>query len=151
MSRKTVLVKVSGDIYTSPVFINKIIKQLSKKYFVVICVGGGTQINKMFGTKIPHGPLGRELATFKDRQDARNILENNQVKLQDILAEKRIPASVIVPVFEIGTVLCHVNGDKFLEMAYLGYDILFVVTTPDRLEKKEKEFAHLPKIKVIAL
>ena len=101
--------------------------------------------------QMPHGPLGRELETFEDRQAARDILEKNQVELQDLLAEKNISASVIIPVLDIGTVLCHINGDQFLQMAYLGYDRLFAVTTSDRLEKKKKQFADFPKIEVIAI
>jgi acetylglutamate kinase len=154
MSRKSAFVKVSGDLYKSKEFIEKI-AEISKEYFVVICVGGGTQINKIFEEKgvkqKPHGPLGRELDNFEDRQKARDILEKNQAELQDILARKRIPATVIIPVLDIGTVLCHVNGDQFLQTVYLGYNTLFVVTTHDRLEQKKKHFAHLPKIKVISL
>ena len=154
MPRKSEFVKVTGDLYKSPEFIAKI-AQLSREYFVVICVGGGKQINEELlkkGHKLAiHGPLGRELPTFKDKQIARDILERNRDELQDILADKGISASVVIPALEIGTVLCHVNGDEMVRTAYLGFDKLIIVTTPDRLEKKKKEFADLPKVEVIGL
>lgn len=147
-----VFVKVSGDMYKSEEFIKWIIR-LSKQYFVVICVGGGTQINKMLKERgvdeIPHGPLGRELETFELRQAARDVLEKNQAELQDILAKRKTVAAVEIPVYNIGTVLCHINGDLALQMAYLGFDLLFAVTTEDRMEKKKEQFAHLPKIQVV--
>ena len=68
-----------------------------------------------------------------------------------MLAEKAIPASVVIPVLDIGTVLCPVNGDQFLQTAYLGFDRLFVVTTADRLKAKKKLFAHLQKVEIIAI
>jgi acetylglutamate kinase len=153
MSRKSVFVKVSGNMCKSEKFIAAL-EKLSRDFFVVICVGGGTQINRALAKvgvpKIPHGPLGRELPNFKLRQLARDVLEQNQADLQDVLAKNKIQATVIIPVLDIGSVLCHVNGDKFLETAYLGFDQLYVVTTPSRVSKKEKQFAHLPKIKVLS-
>ena len=151
--RQNAFVKVSGDLYKSERLI-KWLEQLCKKYFVVVCVGGGTQINEALegvGVKQgPHGPLGRELKTFAERQLARNVLELNQGKLQDILAAKKIPAVVEIPVYNIGGVLCHINGDLAIQMAYLGFDALFAVTKAHRVEKKKEQFAHLPKIEIIA-
>jgi acetylglutamate kinase len=151
--RQNAFVKVSGDMYTSETFI-KWLEQLCKKYFVVVYVGGGTQINEMLGKMgiepTDHGPLGRELETFELRQVARDVLELNQRELQNALAAKKIPAVVDIPVYNIGTVLCHVNGDLSVEIAYLGFDALYVVTTPDRLEKKKEQFAKLPKVEVVA-
>lgn len=153
MARQTAFVKVSGDLCTSEEFIAGLAK-LCKNFFVVVCVGGGTQINEAFreaGIKTgTHGPMGRETKSFIERQLARDILERNQVELQDLLAEQGIVATVMIPVLDIGSVLCHVNGDQMLRTAYLGFDRLFVVTTPDRREKKQKEFTGLPKIQVLS-
>lgn len=151
-NRQTVFVKVSGDLFTSKQFLAGIDK-LARDFFVVICVGGGTQINEAF-RKIgiepgPHGPLGREAQTFKEKQLARDVLERNRDTLQDLLAAERIPAEVIIPVLDIGSVLCHVNGDQMVRTVYLGFDKIFIATTPDRREKKIIEFASLPKVQIM--
>ena len=153
MARKNIFIKASGDIQKLEKF-RRLIRRLSKKGFVVIGAGGGSQINNAFKKKgykqKPHGPAGRELKKFKDRQLARDILENNQVRLQDKLDKDGIKANVMIPVFDFQSVLCHANGDLLLLLAYNGFDTLFAVTTKSRLEKKKKQFAPFPKIKVIA-
>lgn len=69
--------------------------------------------------------------------------------MQDLLAEQGIHATVVIPVWDCGSVLCHINGDLFVRAAYLGFNELYVVTTPERLEAKQKEFADLPKVRVV--
>lgn len=153
MSRQTALVKVSGDLYDCEDCLDWIAK-LTKDYFVVICIGGGTQINEAFRQRgFPirqHGPLGRETETFQERQLARDVLEENQLKMQDLLAERGIIATVIIPVLDIGSVLCHVNGDIFILAAYHGFDRIYVITTPERTTDKGKSLTKYPKIEVIA-
>lgn len=152
MSRKNCFIKLSGDTISSTVI--EWIEQLSKDYFVVVCVGGGTQINDAFNkagyTHMIKGPLGRECSTFEQRQLARDILEKNQSTVQDLLAEKGVHVNVVIPVIEIGTVLCHLDGDTMALNAYLGFDVIFVVTTPERLADKQSKFAQYPKIQVKA-
>ena len=152
MARKTALVKVSGDLCKREDVIEWI-RILAAEYFVVICVGGGTQINDAFkkaGMKIKkHGPLGRETEGFKERQLARDILEENQEELQDVLATKGITATVVIPVLDIGSVLCHINGDIFILTGYLGFDKIYVLTYEDRTKLKKREFKKYPKIEVI--
>lgn len=152
MPRKNCLVKLSGDTINDEVLLW--IKELSKKYFVVICCGGGTQINKAFvANNLPKrkfGPLGRETKSFKERQLARDVLEQNQVKIQDKLYKLGIYANVVTPVLEIGTVLCHVNGDQFVLTGYHGFAKIFVVTTPKRLKSKIQQFSLYKKIEVVA-
>ncbi len=153
-SRQNVFVKISGDEYLNPGF-RDWVRELSQTSSVVVCVGGGTQINEEFerrGWELkPHGPMGRESENFEQRQVARDVLEMNQCRLQDYLAEEGIHVAVVIPVLDIGTVLCPVNGDLMVRNAYLGYDRLYVVTTPDRLKKKRPEFAELsPKVEVLA-
>ncbi|NTV22564.1 MAG: hypothetical protein HGB03_03325 [Candidatus Yonathbacteria bacterium] len=149
IAKKNAFVKVSGDVFILPAFL-RWMKKLTHKYSVVVCIGGGTQINtalKEAGfTLTEHGPLGRELETFKERQIARDELERNQALFQDLLDTHRISARVIIPVLDIGGVLCHVNGDTMIQTAYLGYDILYVTTTMRRLIKKIVQFAHLRKV-----
>ena len=151
MARKTALIKISGDLINSQEVIQWI-KEISQESFTVICVGGGTQINEAFinsgialGT---HGPLGRETNTFLERQLARDILESNQSDLQDTLAKQNISASVVIPTLDIGTVLCHVNGDRLVLAAYHGYNKLYIVTKKERVATKELEFTKYPKISI---
>jgi hypothetical protein len=149
--RKNCFVKVSGDMFDDRVL--NWIKRLGEEYFVVVCVGGGTQINEAFrqaGFPIrKFGPLGRPTDTLEEKQLARSVLEKNQLEVQERLAKLNAYVSVVIPVVEIGTVLCHVNGDQYLLTAYNGFDILYVVTTLDRLEKKKEQFAPYPKIQAI--
>jgi acetylglutamate kinase len=151
--RKNCFIKVSGDMLNDKVM--AWIKELSKDCFVVICVGGGTQINEALRrANLPigqFGPLGREITSFKSRQLARDVLEQNQAKVQDLLTSQGIQAVVIIPVLEIGSVLCHVNGDQYTLAAYHGFDELYVVTTNDRVDPKKEFFAPYPKIQVIAV
>lgn len=151
MSRKNCLIKISGDVLNDDVL--HWIKKLSQEYFVVVCVGGGTQINEAFvAADLPvreFGPLGRETESLEEKQLARDILEKNQAEIQDRLADLGVHASVVIPVLEIGTVLCHVNGDQFILTVYHGFDVLWVVTTKDRVEKKKSIFAPYKKIQVI--
>ncbi len=152
MGRKTALVKVSGDLCKRDDVVEWI-RILAAEYFVVICVGGGTRINEEFkeaGIRVrKHGPLGRETQGFKERQIARDVLEENQEELQDLLASKGVTATVIIPVLEIGTVLCHINGDVFILTGYLGFDKICVLTYENRVKIKKREFAKYPKIEVI--
>jgi acetylglutamate kinase len=153
MARKTAFIKVSGDLVARDdvlAWIKWLVE--AEHYFVVICIGGGTQINEVFkaqGLPINYGPLGRETTTFEERQLARDVLEKNQAEIQDLLAEHEIQATVILPVLDIGSVLCHVNGDIFAMAAYLGFDKVYVLTLDSRKEQKEKEYKPYPKIKSI--
>lgn len=151
--RKNAFVKVSGDLLEHPRVI-KWLKRLSTHFHVCVCTGGGTQINEALTAigYVPkkHGPLGRELETFELRQLARNVLEQNKAQLEDHFARHGITAQVVIPVLDIGGVLCHVNGDTFLLTSYLGFDQLFVVTTKDREAAKLDQFNIYPKIRVRA-
>jgi len=152
MPREQVFVKVSGDLCHNDGVLEWI-GELTQDHFVVICVGGGTQINAAFeasGRQVEFGPLGRETEELDSRQLARDTLEENQRDLQDLLADRGIHAVVIIPFLDIGTVLCPVNGDVMISAAYLGFHVLYVVTTKDREEAKIQQFAHLPKVQVKA-
>ena len=154
MARKNAFVKISGDMVNSPELI-KWLKKISHEYFTVICVGGGTQINTVFEKQgIPitdHGPLGRETKTLQEKQLARNVLERKQKSLQETLAQHEINAIVKIPILDIGSVLCHVNGDTYALAVYHGFDVIYIVTTQERRETKTKKFKDFPKIQVVAL
>lgn len=153
MSHRTVFIKVSGDEYVNPAFL-RWLKELSTGAWVVVCVGGGAQINEAFrqhGLPLnPHGPLGLETGVFHERQLQRDVLECNQDALREYLAMLGIPATVEIPVIMIGTVLCPVNGDQMVRTAYLGFDELYVVTTPEREAEKRERFSDLSKVRVLA-
>lgn len=151
---KNCLIKISGDLTTPPEKLIEFIRQISNDFFVVICLGGGTQINKAFenkGFEIKFGPLGRETNNLEQRQLARDILEINQAKFQDVLQKAGVHAAVVIPAIEVGTVLCHVNGDQYVLAAYNGFDSIFIVTLYERLEAKKKDFIAYPKIEVISI
>lgn len=151
MGRKNILVKISGDTLGNETL--DWIEELSRDHFVVVCVGGGTQINEAFAEAgLPvgkFGPLGRETQTFQERQLARDVLEKNQAAVQDELALRGVYASVVIPVLDIGTVLCHINGDQFVLAAYHGFDNIFVVTTTERVVEKAKLFVLYQKITIV--
>lgn len=151
--RKNAFVKVSGDEFLNPAFL-KWVRKKSKKMYTVICVGGGTQINRAFARRgFPvkkRGPMGRETKTLKQRQLQRNVLEENQVKLQDWLASIGIFVAVEIPIVIIATVLCPNDGDQMVRTAYLGFDELYIVTTTiERAKNKANEFVHLPKVSIL--
>jgi hypothetical protein len=151
MLRKTALIKISGDLVNNDETIEKI-REISQEYFTAVLIGGGTQISEAFkqkGFPIKFGPLGRETETIEERQLTRDVLEKNQAEIQDFLAEKKIMATVIVPIREIASVLCPVNGDVFVLEAYIGYDKIFIFTLKERAEKKRDEFEKYPKIEII--
>jgi len=139
MNRQNAFVKISGNLLDNLQVLDWL-KELAKNYFVAICIGGGEQINEAFKQAdypIVFGPLGRVTRLLEERQLARDVLERNQAQIQDMLWEKGIAAQVIIPVVEIGGVLCHINGDIMMLAVYLGYDKLFLLTTKDRVEKKK--------------
>jgi hypothetical protein len=155
---KTIFVKVSGDLFTAPAFLEKV-RELARGNFTVICVGGGTQINKAF-QKVgilsrTHGPLGREMKTMREKVLAKEVLNRNADELKFLLHRMGIEAQVIVPILETGPkekpLICHVNGDQYVRTLYLGFDQLFVFTTLDRVSKKVQEFSGLPKVKIVGI
>ncbi len=150
--RKTALVKLTGDLAELRPDVLAWLRPLAQEYFIVICTGGGARINQRFKEEnIPYifGKLGREIGSFKGRQIARDELESNQALIQDQLALEKISATVIIPVLDIGSVLCHVNGDTFIQTAYLGYDKLFVLTLESRKTVKLEQFAGFNKVEVV--
>ncbi len=138
MAKPNAFVKISGNLLEKEEVVEWL-KELSKQYFIAICIGGGEQINEAFkerGFDIKFGPLGRITESLEERQLARDILEKNEALTQDLVDEKGINARVIIPVETMATVLCHVNGDVMALAAYNGFDKIFLLTLKDRAEKK---------------
>ena len=65
------------------------------------------------------------------------------------MGSKGITANIVIPVLDIGGRLCHVNGDQYTLTAYQGFDVLYVVTTANRVQAKETFFAPYEKIEVV--
>ncbi len=130
--KKNIFMKASGDLFTHPDFIQIVRKCVEEGSHVVICTGGGGQINRMFrelGTgedKEKHGPLGRELVTDDQKNRARKVLEKNQENLEAILEEEKIKAAVVIPVLDIDGVVCHINGDQMVRASYIGFDLSLI-------------------------
>jgi hypothetical protein len=149
-------IKVSGDLYQNPVFLD-FVSSIAEKDYTVICVGGGTQINQALVkegyTLTQHGPLGRELATQKEKEIANSVLESNKKTLEEILKKFGISAKVTIPVFFVEGIMCHLNGDEYLRSVYLGFDRLYLVTRKERKMKKQKEFPRdkFPKLEVVGI
>lgn len=138
MARPNAFIKMSGNLLDKKEVIEWL-SNLSRQYFLVICIGGGEQINKAFtenGFDIKFGPIGRITESLEERQLARDVLEKNQAITQDLINDHEINARVIIPVDDVATVLCHVNGDIKALSVYNGYDKIFFLTLKDRVEKK---------------
>ncbi|XLQ19893.1 MAG: hypothetical protein ACKUBY_04900 [Candidatus Moraniibacteriota bacterium] len=149
---KNILLKASGDVFKSKDF-KHFATELATKSFVVIVVGGGTEISKRLeaaGYTIAFDDVhGRITESWEERKIARNVLEENTKKLQDDLVGTG--AFVIPSVIDIAGVTCHINGDNYIKSAYLGFDELYVFTTAERIEAKSKIFSSYPKVKVRAV
>lgn len=152
MYQDNVFVKVSGDLFLREDVLSWL-KILSQRKSVVVCVGGGTQINNAFRLKgfpvAKHGPLGRQTNCSEERVLAKSILEKNRGKMIQEFKKRKINSLVIIPVLKIGKVLCHVNGDTMILTSYIGFDELFVLTLEDRVFDKILQFKGLHKIKVV--
>ena len=143
---RTCFVKLSGDTFSDEVF--AWVELLGACYFkVVVCVGGGTQINEAFkqaGFPLrKYGPFGRETSP-EEAQLALKVLKRNRARVQRRLKKLGIQnVHVVIPVRKIGGELCHINGDDFTIAAFHGFDILYIVTTAERLEAKICHFKNL--------
>lgn len=140
MAKPNAFVKISGSLLEKHEVLEWL-GELGKKYYVVVCIGGGEQINKVFkerGFEIKFGPLGRVTQTLEERQLARDILEQNEAVVQDMIDRERINARVIIPVDYVANVLCHVNGDVKMLAAYNGFDRLYELTPKDNVGRKRR-------------
>ncbi len=152
MAKPNAFVKISGDLLERPAVLEWL-HELSKAYSVAICVGGGKQINEAFienGFPKRYSLLGRITASLAERQLARDVLERNEALVQDLLDDHGISARAIIPVMDIGGVLCHINGDVLVLTAYLGYDKLFILTEKNRVESKKAWLDKLAKVLAIS-
>ncbi len=144
-----VLIKISGDL------INKdgtyrFIREHSMNAFVVVLVGGGSDITDFLrengsNSRFVDG-TGRFIEDFEARQEARNILERNQHYVQDKLVEMGINAVVEIPVRYVGGVLCHENGDNMATAISINFSRTYVLTLPER--EKELDGYNIEVVKI---
>lgn len=150
VSKKSVGVKISGDLLgqnNQEVF--DWLENTAYDNDLTIIVGGGTQINEAFvkkGLEIKFCPFGRICETKQQRRLAKKILKQNRKELAKILKIKGIKANLVLPMVKIGKKLCHVNGDIVILNAYIEYDIVFILTTKEREERKKRWLENLEKI-----
>jgi len=155
LARKNAFIKISGDLFERPDVLEWIKKHIALKYYTVICVGGGTQINQAFKEKgYPLGKyseLGRSInmEDIKQQRLAHNILLDNQSRLQDLIHEIGVLANVVIPFENIGGVECHKNGDIMVFDAYHGFHKLYVFTLEERVATKKKIFVKFDKIEIV--
>jgi len=148
MAKPNAFVKISGSLIEKEEVLEWL-KNISKQYFVAICIGGGRQINEAFkerGFNVRFGPMGRITKTLEEKQLARDVLEKNQAVIQDMVDEMGISARVIIPVDDVATVLCPVNGDVKVLAAYNGYDKIFILTSKERARKKRLWVKRVAKV-----
>jgi hypothetical protein len=151
--RKKIFIKQSGDLADDRDDVLNWIACKCREGFTVLTPGGGTRITDTLDKlEIKHHfipRVGREIEHFEGEQIARNELELNQRDVQDMLAARGAMVTIVLPVCYIGTVMCRLNGDTMVEMAYHGFDEIYVLTLDNRGEKKREQFAHLPKVQVV--
>ena len=149
---KNILVKASGDAIENDYF-KKFVTNLAKKSFVIVVVGGGTEISEKLSKAgyeiIFDDTHGRITESWEERKIAREVLEKNAKILQDFFVGKGI--FVVPSVIDIAGVTCHINGDNYIKSAYLGFDKLYIFTLKDRVKKKEQIFKDYPKVEIISV
>jgi acetylglutamate kinase len=154
---KKALVKISGDLLHNPGALSWFKKTCARYAYVLVVVGGGTQINaalRRHKLTVRFGPLGREVGP-EGRDLARAVLLKNKDEIETFLREHapklRRKVEVVVPVISAGEVLCHVNGDEYVRMCYHGFDRLYVLTARKRKRGKQRFFRGLQKVHVHAV
>ena len=148
---KNILIKSSGDVSDNKKFYDFAVYQAKRNYTVVIC-GGGSKINNALekeGYKIKFDKHGRIMKTWEERKIAREILEQEEKRLQDKFVGTGV--NVIPPLLNAYSVLCPINADNLVKSFYLGFDEIYVFTTKERIKNKEKIFKDYPKVKIIGL
>ncbi|HDL02379.1 MAG TPA: hypothetical protein ENH20_00930 [Candidatus Pacearchaeota archaeon] len=148
---KNVLIKISGDVSSNLEVLDFIKRKSEDNYTVVVC-GAGTKIGEVLkakGYEINFDKHGRMTESFEERKIIRDILEEEQMRLQDELVG--VGVNVVVPIIQIAGVLCHINGDAYVKAGYLGFDEIYVFTLRDRVEKKKKYFSGFEKVEILGL
>ena len=147
MAKPNVLVDISGNLLNNEEMYKRL-KQITEKYSITLCIGGGEQINEEFrgrGFEIKFGIMGRITKTLEERQVARDVLEANRIFVQGRLDERGISVRVIIPVDGEGEELCHYNGDIKILYEYNRYEKIFRFTRKEKVAEK-KEFIRLIEI-----
>lgn len=145
-----ILVKMSGDLIGNEDVLNWL-NLASKGGDLTIYSGGETDIGRVFkemGYPIKFGPQGIICENFAQSFLAYHVLKNNKERLEGLLREKGIVATVEIPASFDGKVVTHRNGDDCL-MEAEGYFQKYMLTLKSRRGKKKKQLKHHPEITVI--
>jgi len=124
-------------------------KDLTMKFHVSVCVGGGEQINQAFaarGWPKEFGPMGRICRTLEQRQVCEIELKNNRDRIQDLFAQRGIVAEVKIPFGYDGDVLSPINNDHMVSRVYNGHDKIYRLTLKKRVAEKREFFDKLTEV-----
>lgn len=150
---KNILVKGSGDVTDNQEFFDFAVEKAINNQVLVIC-GGGTKINLALeseGYKVKFDELGcRITETWKERIIMRNVLEEEEKRLQDKFVGKGVTVEAPI-IYSSNKVLCPINGDDLAWAYRIGYDEIYIFTTKDRVEAKKKKFRKILKAKIIGI
>ena len=158
MQGKKIFIKVSGSLINNPRFYHFMASMGDPKAVkIVLCVGGGEQINenlKKAGYNVSgtFGPAGREQENAKAKAITyQTLITNKQIVERELLKRHCAPPlyMCIPPIIHIGEELCFVNGDNMVVAAYLGYDLLFVATLKERFDAKSEQFKDYRKVQIV--
>ena len=148
-SSSDVLVKISGDLISKEEVYDWLAQFAQPSTRLFILCGGGSSITKRLEEKniaYRFGPSGREIESEKGRSLAEQVLQEQKSLVVEKLHQRRISATVLIPVMLLGEKVCHLNGDEYVKTAYPNFDKIFVLTLTDR----EKYFpTELERIEVV--
>ncbi len=148
---ENILIKASGDVIDREEVLGFAKEKAKDNYTVLVC-GAGTKIGealKSQGYETSFDNHGRVTESFEERKIARDVLDIEQRRLQDILIGTGV--EVESPLIKLGSVLCPINGDTYVKAGYLGFDEIYVFTLKDREKAKIKIFSDFEKVKIIGL
>lgn len=154
-----ILIKASGDLTSSKQFLDFVKEKagngFESKYVVVIC-GGGTKISaalKKAGYPIKFDSLNRRIVhSLEEQKIMEGVLQEEQLKLSHrFLQADILNLNVVMPILYAGLTLCPINGDDLVKAYSLGFDEIYVLTKPERVEKKQAAFKDYPNIEIVGI
>jgi acetylglutamate kinase len=153
-----ILIKTSGDLTDSQQFFDFVKKKAGttfEKHLAVIC-GGGTKISaalKKSGYTIEFDSMNRRvLHSLEEQVIMRDVLQLEQIKLSIKFVQAGIiNLNVVLPVLYAGLVMCPINGDDLVKAYSLGFDEIYVVTKPERVDKKKDIFKNYSNVEIVGL
>lgn len=134
-----ILVKVSGELEKEKKFYDWLDNNNNPLDKLFVICGGGSKITetlKRYNIAFHFGPAGREIRSLEGRRLALMVLEKQKKIVKKKLKERKIVATVLIPVVKRGGEILHMNGDDYAMALYPNFDKIYVVT-----KNPEKSFA----------